>query len=86
MAAYVMIFFASFLIISLDNFDFTTNFTATLATLNNIGPGFNIVGPMGNFDCFSYFSKIVLSILMLVGRLEVYPIVILFLPKTWTGK
>ena len=51
-----------------------------------IGPGLSLVGPMGNYDCFSYFSKIILSILMLIGRLEVYPILILFLPKTWTGK
>ena len=86
MAAYVMIFFASFLIISLDNFDFTTNFTATLATLNNIGPGFNIVGPMGNFSEFSGLSKIVMSICMLIGRLEIFPMLLLLSPHTWTKK
>ena len=86
MAAYAMIFFASFLIISLDNFDFTTNFTATLATLNNIGPGFNIVGPMGNFSEFSGLSKIVMSICMLIGRLEIFPMLLLLSPHTWTKK
>ena len=86
MSAYVMIFFAAFLIISLDKFDFTTNFTATLATLNNIGPGFNIVGPMGNFSDFSGLSKIVMSICMLVGRLEIFPMLLLLSPHTWSKK
>ena len=74
------------LFVSFDGLDFTTTFTGVVACLNNIGPGLNLVGPMGNFDCFSYFSKVLLSVLMLVGRLEIYPILILFLPKTWSGK
>ena len=82
----IVLLFAGTLLISFDGLDFTSTFTGTIACINNIGPGLNLVGPMGNFDCFSHFSKIVLSILMLVGRLEVYPILILFLPKTWTGK
>ena len=85
--AFVMILlFAGTLLVSFDGLDFTSTFTGVVACINNIGPGVSLVGPMGNFDCFSYFSKIILSILMLIGRLEVYPILILFLPKTWTGK
>lgn len=82
----IVLLFLGTLLVSFDGLDFTSTFTGAIACINNIGPGLNLVGPMGNFDCFSYFSKIVLSILMLVGRLEVYPILILFLPKTWTGK
>lgn len=85
--AFVMILlFVGTLLVSFDGLDFTSTFTGVIACINNIGPGLNLVGPMGNFDCFSYFSKIILSVLMLIGRLEVYPILILFLPKTWTGK
>ena len=85
--AFVMILlFTGTLLVSFDGLDFTSTFTGVVACINNIGPGLSLVGPMGNFDCFSYFSKIILSILMLIGRLEVYPILILFLPKTWTGK
>ena len=85
--AFVMILlFAGTLLVSFDGLDFTSTFTGVVACINNIGQGLSLVGPMGNYDCFSYFSKIILSILMLIGRLEVYPILILFLPKTWTGK
>lgn len=83
MAAYSSIFFLALLIISLDNFDFATNFTAVVSTLNNIGPGFNVVGPMGNFAGFSDLSKIVMSICMLTGRLEIFPMLVLFSPYTW---
>ena len=72
------------LLISLDNFDFTTNFTAVAATLNNIGPGLGMVGPTGNFGMYSDFSKLVLTFDMLVGRLELFPILILFSKNTWT--
>lgn len=82
-AAYLIIFVFALLIISLDNFDFTTNFTAVAATLNNIGPGLNVVGPIGNFSGYSNLSKIVLSFCMLIGRLEVFPMLILFSPYTW---
>ena len=82
----IVLLAAGTLLVSFDGLDFTSTFTGVVACINNIGPGLNLVGPMGNFDCFSYFSKIILSALMLVGRLEVYPILILFLPKTWTGK
>lgn len=83
MAAYVVIFIAAVLIISLDNFDFTTNFTAIAATLNNIGPGLNEVGPMSNFAAFSPLSKLVMSFCMLTGRLEIFPMLLLFSPYTW---
>ena len=81
---YLFIFVGSVLLISLDNFDFTTNFTAVAATLNNIGPGLGMVGPTGNFGMYSDFSKLVLTFDMLVGRLELFPILILFSKNTWT--
>lgn len=81
---YLFIFAGSVLLISLDNFDFTTNFTAVAATLNNIGPGLGMVGPTGNFGMYSDFSKLVLTFDMLVGRLELFPILILFSKNTWT--
>lgn len=81
---YVLIFALSVLIISIDNFDFTTNFTAVAATFNNIGPGLNLVGPAGNFEMFSGLSKLVLSFDMLAGRLELIPMLILFFPRTYS--
>ena len=80
---YATIFIISTLLISINGFDFTTNFTAVTATLNNIGPGLNMVGPTGNFSQFSSFSKIVLMFDMLAGRLEILPIMIILHPKTW---
>ena len=83
---YWVIFLLSVLLISVDNFDFTTNFTAVAATFNNIGPGLAGVGPMSNFGIYSTFSKIVLMIGMLIGRLELYPIILLLVPATWKHK
>lgn len=83
MSAYVCIFAGALLLISFDNFDFTTNFTAIAATMNNIGPGLGMVGPMGNFSEFSALSKLVMSVCMLVGRLEIFPMLMLFSPYTW---
>lgn len=83
---YCALFLLSILLISVDNFDFTTNFTAVAATFNNIGPGLAGVGPMSNFGIYSTFSKIVLMIGMLIGRLELYPIMLLLLPATWKRK
>ena len=80
---YVVTMLASFLLVSLDNFDFQTTITAVIATLNNIGPGLGMVGPMGNYSEFSYLSKIVLMFDMLAGRLELLPIFIVIKPKTW---
>lgn len=80
---YIMIYATSLLIISLDNFDFTTSFTAVVSTLNNIGPGLEMVGPMGNFGSFSDLSKLVMMFNMLAGRLEIFPLILLFSPSTW---
>ena len=83
LAAYVTIIFAVFLIISLDGFSIGTNFSAVLCTFNNIGPGFEAVGPTCNFSGYSDLSKLVLSWAMLAGRLEIFPILILFSRNTW---
>ena len=83
MVAYILIFVASVLLISIDNYDLVTNFTATAATLNNIGPGLSLVGPMENFSLFSDFSKLVLIFNMIAGRLEIFPILLLFKRETW---
>ncbi len=79
----IIIFTISLLMVSLDGFDMVSNFTAVAATINNIGPGLGIVGPMGNFADYSALSKIVFSFTMLFGRLEVYPMLILFAPTFW---
>ena len=83
LAAYVVILFLSFLIISLDNFSVATNFTAILACFNNIGPGLEAVGPTCNFSGYSTLSKLVLSFDMLAGRLEIFPMLVLFSRSTW---
>lgn len=83
MASFAIIYVVSLLVISLDNFDFTTNFTAVAATINNVGPGLALVGPTQNFSLYSHLSKLVLIFNMLVGRLEVFPMLILFSPYTW---
>jgi len=71
------------LLLSLDFNDILTNFTATLACIGNVGPGLNAVGPTGNYAFYSPFSKVLLSFVMLAGRLEIFPILILFAPHTW---
>ncbi len=83
MTTYVLIVLGSVLLVSIDNFDMTTNFTAVLATMNNIGPGLGAVGPTGNFGGFSVFSKFVLMCDMLIGRLELFPVLALFAPGVW---
>lgn len=80
---YVLIIVVTGLLISVDGYDFTVNFTAALSSISNIGPGLSIIGPSGNFAIFSTFSKIVLTIVMLLGRLEIYPLVILASPTLW---
>lgn len=82
-SVYFIILFASVLLIGIDEFDFTTNFTAVAATLNNIGPGLEMVGPARNFSIFSPFSKCILIFDMLAGRLELFPMLILLLPSCW---
>lgn len=81
--AYIFIFILSMLIVSLDNMDFTSSFTAVAATFNNIGPGLGEVGPSRNFNGLSPLSKYVLMFDMLAGRLEVFPMLLLFSPGTW---
>ncbi len=81
--SYVFIIIIAVILVSLDNFDFMTSFSAVLATVSNIGPGFSLVGPMGNYADFSNFSKIVLSACMIFGRLEIIPVVILLSPSNW---
>lgn len=71
------------LIVSLDGYDISTNFTAALSCLSNIGPGMSLVGPTGNFDIFSHGVKAALSLAMLIGRLEIYPILVLFSRHAW---
>ena len=83
MAAYCAIAVTSFLLISLDDFSMETNITAVMACLNNIGPGLDLVGPTGNYAMFSPFAKLVLSMDMLLGRLEIFPILVLFSRHTW---
>lgn len=82
-ASYIFIFAVILLIVSLDNLDFTTNFTAVVATLSNVGPGLGAVGPTGNFSCFSALSKLMLAMAMIIGRLEIFPVLVLLSPKTW---
>lgn len=81
--AYCMIFLVSVLLLSLSNEEMITNFTAVAATLNNVGPGLAMVGPTCNFSFFSPLSKIVLMFDMLAGRLELFPMLLLFAPATW---
>ena len=80
---YVLIFASSIFLIAFDDFDLITNFTAVAATFNNIGPGLELVGPTGNFGMFSWFSKLILTFDMLAGRLEIFPLLILFVRDTW---
>lgn len=86
LAAYVMITVVSFLLISLDGFSITTNISAVVACFNNIGPGFEAVGPTANFGDFGCFSKLVLIVDMLAGRLEIFPILILFTGSAWRSR
>ena len=83
LAAYITILFISFVLVSLDGFSVTTNFTAVLSCFNNMGPGFEAVGPTCNFSDFGILSKLVLCLDMLLGRLEIFPILVLFSRATW---
>ena len=83
MITYVLIFAFSVLLLAFDNLDLVTNFTAVAATLNNIGPGLELVGPSANFSIFSNGDKLVLIFDMLAGRLELFPLLLLFTRDTW---
>ena len=81
---YLCLLIASAFLITVDNFDLETNVTAALTCLNNVGPGLGkLIGPTGNFAQFSIFSKIILTIDMVIGRLELLPIIVLFSPQAW---
>ena len=84
LAAYMIILILSVLVISLDGFGFETNMSAVLACFNNIGPGMAAVGPTCNYAAYSTLSKIILSVDMLAGRLEIFPILVLLSRSTWT--
>ncbi|MBQ3692684.1 MAG: TrkH family potassium uptake protein, partial [Clostridia bacterium] len=86
LSIFIFIYLVSVLIISVDGFDFETNFTAVLATINNMGPGLNLVGPTKNFYDFSILSKLVLIFDMLAGRLELLPLLFLFDKSCWKSK
>lgn len=83
---YVAILMISVLLISLNNFDFATSFSGVLTTINNIGPGISAIGPIENFSVFSDFSKIIFCLDMLIGRLEIFPFLVLFTPNLWRKK
>ncbi|MCI8481415.1 MAG: TrkH family potassium uptake protein [Oscillibacter sp.] len=86
LSVYVLLLAGSFLLLSLEGFDLVTTFTALAACFNNIGPGLEMVGPMGNFSAFSPFSKLLLSFDMLAGRLEIFPMLLLFAPSIWNRR
>ena len=83
LSMYILIFIAATLLLLLDVPNYISAFSAVAATFNNIGPGFDVVGPTRSFAALSDLSKIVLSFCMLAGRLELWPVLILFSPKTW---
>lgn len=80
---YLSVIVLSTLLISIDGFDLETNISASLACISNIGPGFSVVGPMGNYAGYSALSKLILSLNMLIGRLEIMPLLVLFSPGVW---
>ena len=82
-AAYMFITLTATLLVSIDNFSFGSTFTAVVTCIGNVGPGLEMVGPMGNFSAFSGFSKLVLSMCMILGRLEIIPILVLFSGTAW---
>jgi len=86
LAAYTIIIVVSFLVVSLDGFSTATNISAVIACFNNIGPGLESVGPTCNFGLFSDLSKLVLIMDMLAGRLEIFPILVLFSRATWSKR
>ena len=83
MVCFLLVFVSSVALISIEGHDLVTNFTAVSATINNIGPGLEMVGPTQNYAFFSYPSKLVLIFDMLAGRLELFPMLLLFKPATW---
>jgi len=86
LALYFFLFAVIFLLVSIEPYDMETNFTATAACFNNVGPGFSLVGPVENFSFYSGFTKAALSAAMLLGRLELYPILLTLSPAAWSKK
>lgn len=86
LAIYFIVFFVVTVLLSIENFDFETTFTSVLSCFNNIGPGLGKVGPASSFADFSGQSKILLSVVMLLGRLEIYPLLLAFSPALWRKK
>ena len=90
-SVYMVVLFVVFILLSFDTgIDpaqaIETNFSATISCLNNVGPGMALVGPSANYSCYSYFSKILLTIAMLLGRLEIYPLLLTLNISTWIKK
>lgn len=83
LAAYLFIIMISMLVVAVDNFSFETTFTSVVSCMNNIGPGLDLVGPTGNYGMFSDLAKGVLTADMLIGRLELYPMLLLFMPSAY---
>ena len=81
--AYLCLVVLSTLVVSAEGFDFDTSLSSVIACVNNIGPGIGAVGPMGNYSIFNGFTKLFLSFCMLLGRLEIFPIMMLFSPLVW---
>lgn len=81
--SYILVMMVSILLVSINNFDFATTFSSVLTTLNNVGPGISMVGPVENFHMFSPLSKLVFCMDMLLGRLEIFPYLLLMLPELW---
>ena len=80
---YLLVILSASLVISLDGFSFTVSFTSALTCVSNVGPGLEAVGPAGNFFAFSHLSKLVMSLCMIIGRLEIFPVLVLFSRSTW---
>ena len=86
LAVYCVILLLSFMLVSVDGYSIGTNISAVTACFNNIGPGFELVGATGNYGHYSWFSKLILSADMLLGRLEIFPLLVLFSPDTWSRR
>ena len=85
-AVYMICIIAVFLLISAEPFGFGTNFSAAVTCFNNVGPGLGMIGPAGGFAAYSGFSKLVLSCAMLLGRLEIFPLILALSPGSWIKK
>lgn len=80
---YFLLTFVITALVSLDGYDFETTFASVVSCMSNVGPGLGPAGPMGSFDIYSDLSKVLLSFAMLAGRLEIFPMLLLFSPDTW---